>query len=196
MALTTSAHQIISQAQGSPAELPDAFWEIVERYRSELVNQAFAIVGNLQEAEDVAQETLVAAYAQSEKTAQVRSLSAWLRSINHNGALNRWRNRNRDAEKVNGRQRRKPGKGFTTGGFTALEIKDSVAKAMDELPENLRSPLLLRYWEHLSCEQIAQRLDRPVGTIKWQLGEATVRMHGTLKKYFVAEAQEVEGQQS
>ena len=46
-----------------PENVPlDQFWLLVERFRADLVNQGFAILGNLQDAEDVAQESLCRSY--------------------------------------------------------------------------------------------------------------------------------------
>ena len=58
MALTTSAQQILKSSSGDLGQLPEKYWELVELYRAELLNQAFAVVGNQADAEDVVQETL------------------------------------------------------------------------------------------------------------------------------------------
>ena len=67
MALTTAAQSILRKhALAQAGELPPAFWLLIDRYRSELVNQAFSILGNPADAEDVAQETLCEAYLHHE----------------------------------------------------------------------------------------------------------------------------------
>ena len=90
MAATTQAQQIIDEC-ASDGNLPDRYWEVVERYRAELVNQALAILGNVADAEDVVQETFCEAFGHQDKLAKVRSLGAWLRTINRANARNRVR---------------------------------------------------------------------------------------------------------
>lgn len=181
MSVTTSAQQILADAStGSSGELPEAYWELIDHYRGELVNQALSITGSMADAEDIVQETFCEAVTKGMKMAEVRSLGAWLRSINKANALNRLRSRLRDAGKNERQNREAPKRAVTTGGFSAVELRESVATAIEDLPEKFRRPIILRYWQQLSCEQIAERLQTPVGTVKWLLFEAASRLHGSL----------------
>lgn len=184
MAITTSALQILSDQTTQHDEVPREFWELVDTYRSELINQGLAITQDLAEAEDIAQETFNAVYKQPEKLSEVKSLRAWLRAINRTIALNRMRNRRRDSARERRHAEDPSARTFTTGGFTMMEVRETVAKAIDELPERYRAPVLLRYWEELSCAEIAERLGLPEGTVKWRLCEASSRLHEKLKLYF------------
>lgn len=82
MSVTTSAKEILARTAAGPDGLPEAFWELVERYRGELVNQAYAILGSLPDAEDVVQESLCEAFNNRKRLVEARSLGALLRSIN------------------------------------------------------------------------------------------------------------------
>src|SRR5262245_38869654 len=122
MPATTSAQQILkSQGEHAQAQLPPEFWNLMERYRSELVNQAYACVGSVEDAEDVAQETFCEAFRRREELGQVRSVGAWLRVINQANALDKLRGRRRENGKTARKQREAPGRMATTGGFSLLE---------------------------------------------------------------------------
>ena len=100
MSITTSAQKVLQTApERRTGELPERYWELVEGYRGELVNQAYAILKALPDAEDVVQETFCEAMLKGEKLAQARSLGAWLRSVNRGNALNRLRALGRAARK-------------------------------------------------------------------------------------------------
>src|SRR6185503_370967 len=60
----------------------DHFWQLMERFRADLVHQALAMLGNQADAEDVAQETLCRAYLEIHKLQDPAKLGVWLRSIN------------------------------------------------------------------------------------------------------------------
>ncbi|MCW8128980.1 MAG: RNA polymerase sigma factor [Planctomycetota bacterium] len=163
-------------------DLPDELWEIVEQYRGELVNQALAMLGSLEDAEDVVQETFCEAFRSRERIAEARSLGAWLRSINRANAMDHLRKRRR------GRQAPRPGRTFTTGGFSLIEMRESLAKAIEALPEDQRSIVVLRYWEHLSYDEIAARLQLPTTTVWRRFYEASVALFGRMQDKLEAPA--------
>lgn len=164
-------------------EVPAQYWDLIERYRGELVNQALAICGKIEDAEDVVQETFCEAFKDPERLAQARSLGALLRSINRANALNRVRDRKRESAKSGRRQIEAPARAVTTGGFSLLELRDSVAKAIETLPTHLRTVVVMRYWQHLSYEEIAAKLNVPPGTAGRLLYEATIALYDKLKTH-------------
>lgn len=169
MSVTTSAQQILGDASAEAHdEIPEKFWELIERYRGELVNQAFAILGNIQDSEDVVQESFCEALSDRYTLGKVRSLGAWFRKINRANALDRLRHRRRQANKAGDSQREMPRRMVTTGGFSVLETRELMAKAVEKLPRKMRSVVTLKYWEGLSYEQIAQHLGLPKSTV-WRI---------------------------
>ncbi len=189
MSATTSAHQILKGVSGMAdgQDLPPAFWELVERYRADLINQGLAILGQLEDAEEVAQETFCEAFRDKEKLADVHSLGAWLRKINRGNALNRLRTRRRDLRNESRRQLEMRERQVTTGGFSLLETRDLVAKAIETLPEELRTVIVLHYWEDLTHEKIAERTGISPRTIRRQLHDAYLRMYDCLNRYLESE---------
>ncbi|MCW8133035.1 MAG: RNA polymerase sigma factor [Planctomycetota bacterium] len=159
------------QHQKDPLAAPiHHFWQLVDRFRADLINQGYAILGNLQDAEDVAQETLCRAYRELHQLNDPTKLGAWIRSINRCNALDLRRRRKRECNARHEIQEQ--GSDPATGGFTQVDVKELIARAVDSLPEDLRTVVVFRYWEHLPYQEIARRLNMPLGTVKSQLARA------------------------
>jgi len=170
-----------------PENVPlDQFWLLVERFRADLVNQSFAILGNLQDAEDVAQESLCRAYRDLHRLNDPLKLGAWIRSINRCNALDLRRRRGR--EKVAKGRIQDEGADAATGGFTQVDARELVARAVDSLPEELRTIVVFRYWEHLPYQDIAEKLGIPLGTVKSQLSRADRILEKRLQTFLDAPA--------
>ncbi|MCK6470271.1 MAG: RNA polymerase sigma factor [Planctomycetes bacterium] len=155
---------------------PEHFWQLVERFRADLVNQAFAILGNQQDAEDVAQESLCQAFQDLSALRDPRALGAWLRSINRHNAVRLVRYRRQKAEREErlptGAQPVERGWQQARSSDGQGEMLERLVKAIDGLAEEYREVVLFRYWEHLSYEEIAARLGVPLGTVKSRLARA------------------------
>lgn len=181
MPSTTTAHQILNAAARSGlADIPDAFWEVVNCYRAALIRQAFAILRDSGEAEDAVQETFCEVYRHRERLAEVRSLGAWLAAINRASALKRLRTNKRRAARVERKEEAFPSRMMTTGGVRLFEMRETMAKVVEHLPPRLRTVMVLRYAEHLDCEEIARRMNVPPGTARRLVCEAVTQLHERL----------------
>jgi RNA polymerase sigma-70 factor (ECF subfamily) len=160
---------------------PDYFWQLVDRFRADLVNQSLIILENQQDAEDVAQETLCKAFLQLHRLKDPAKLGSWLRSINNCCALALRRRRVREKEER-----------LTTGQMTSIEAKkkeatqqvqakEAVLRAVDALAAPYREVVVLRYLEKLSTEEIAIRLGVPSGTVRGRLTRADEMLAQKLK---------------
>jgi RNA polymerase sigma-70 factor (ECF subfamily) len=170
-----------------PVSIPEKYWELIAQYREELIAQATEILGNREDAEDVVQETFCAAFKDCQKLPAASSIGAWLRSINRCNALDHRRGSSRRLKKVERKELLLGERTFTTGGFSVVELRESMHKAVDALPENLRDVVALRYWENLSFQEIADRLQIPIGTVQSRLFEASNRLYSKLKTNFATE---------
>ena len=179
MSHTTSAQQIMDRS--GPGDIPAEYWDIVETYRGELVNQAMALIGRREDAEDVVQETFCEAFKNPERLKKAQSLGACLRMINKANALDRVRNTRRESAKTSRKEKAMPQRMLTTGGFSLMELGESLAKAIEGLPESHRTVVVLRFWESLSFDEISKRTGQPTSTV-WRLFyEATQRLYESLK---------------
>lgn len=168
---------------------PDHFWQLVERFRADLVNQSLAILGNQADAEDVAQESLCQAFQELATLKDPQRLGVWMRSINRCNALDLLRKRSREKVKHGGRLAAENAMApETTPTGSNLENVhragkvEVVARAVDALPEPFREVVVLRYWEKKSYEELAQCLGVPVGTIKSRLARADSMLVAKLRK--------------
>jgi RNA polymerase sigma-70 factor (ECF subfamily) len=161
--------------------IPEEYWALVEQYRPELLNQALAILGNREDAEDVVQETFCDAVRDPAKLSNARSLGAWLKAINRCNALNRARGRRHDSSRMINVRNMEPERTFTTGGFNMLELRESVNIALAGLDPDLQKIVRLRYFEHLSYKDIAERLQIPIGNVGGLLMDASVKLYAKLK---------------
>jgi RNA polymerase sigma-70 factor (ECF subfamily) len=192
MSLTTCAHEIVrsSQMAGSN-EIPDEFWILVERYRVDLLNQAYAILGSMEDAEDVVQETFVDAFRHQQKLIGSPSTGAWLRVCNHANAVDRVRTRTSEAQKRNKKQIELPERVATTGGFNLMDVRECIAKGIEALPDALRTVVVMYYWEHLPYNEIGRRLNISVPSVRRRLYEAAPHLYKNLGIHFAQAPQEI-----
>lgn len=126
-----------------------------------LVVQLYGVTGNIDEAEDLVQESFVRAAASGRRFLAVDNHEAWLRTTAVNAHRSRWR------KMRNGRraQARIPAPRDPVGIEDHLEVID----ALRELPEAQRHVIALHYLADLPVEQIADELGVPTGTVKSRL---------------------------
>jgi RNA polymerase sigma-70 factor (ECF subfamily) len=185
----------------------DAFAQLTEPYRRELQLHCYRIVGSLQDAEDLLQETLLAAWRGLEQFEGRSSLRAWLYTIATNRCLNALRDRER-------RPQAAPGDRAGRGGFThppesfaeiawlqpypdallegvidiapgpaaRYEAKETVALAfvsgLQHLAPRQRAVLVLRDVLGFHADEVADML----GSSEASVNSALQRARGTLEK--------------
>lgn len=180
MGTTTAAHILLrGHRVETPGDIPVEFWDMVETYRPALIQQAAVILGNQADAEDVVQETLIAAARQYRQLAH-RSLGGWLRAVNRLKAVDRLRIKKSDSRRMEIRKQNSED-ALTTGGFSQLELRDSLTRAMEGLPDDLRAAVKMRFFEHRSYKEIAERLKIPIGNVSWLLMDASAALYARLK---------------
>jgi RNA polymerase sigma-70 factor, ECF subfamily len=173
---------------------PEAFGLLIQKYKNSLYDMACRILGNAQEAEDVLQDALLEAYRHLDGFRHKSRFSTWLYSI----VLNRVRNRIRhnktirwyslDANVGNDEDAtplQTPDKGPSiiklTGDKLAVE---AVEKAVQTLNVDYRTIFILHYIQNLPLQEVAERLGRPVGTVKVYLHRARKILYKRLAPKF------------
>ncbi|HTX32751.1 MAG TPA: sigma-70 family RNA polymerase sigma factor [Solirubrobacteraceae bacterium] len=160
-------------AQGDQA----AFELLVTRHRRVLVNHCAQLVGRA-DAEEAVQEALLRAYLSLSRGHSVQRVSAWLRTIAHNTALNLLRAR---------ATRPVPGEHEpadpASDPFERREHLQLVLDALGSLPDRQREALVMRELEGRSYAEIESRLSTSNGAVRQLLNRARARVRtrmGTL----------------
>jgi RNA polymerase sigma-70 factor, ECF subfamily len=147
---------------------------------------ARVLARNTSDAEDLVQETYMRALRAMSRTQESSNMKSWLFTI----LRNVWRNQLR--QKRNGFQFIENGVDETDvhtavepskGPYALYEEKmerEELQRAMQDLPKPLREILLLREYEELSYQEIAGRLNCPVGTVMSRLARARSRLRRLL----------------
>ena len=161
-----------------------AFDALIGMYSAKLYKVAYALLGSRQDAEEVVQDTFLRAYRALPAFRGDSSLETWLHRITVNLARNKfqWNHRRGSGLNVSLTASDDDGESGTEPEqdvpdlrmepdlvLEQDEIGANIMKALDGLPDNLRETMLLRHVDDMPYEQIAQKLDCKVGTVKSRL---------------------------
>jgi RNA polymerase sigma-70 factor (ECF subfamily) len=167
-----------------------AFNLLVMKYQHRVLKLVSRFVSDAAEAEDVAQEAFLKAYRALASFRGESAFYTWLYRIAINTAKNALvANRRRpvdfdldlqDPEQYE-RQARLKDEDTPEGVLLTDEIRNVVERAMEQLPEDLRTAIVLRELEGLSYEEIAEAMDCPVGTVRSRIFRAREAIDKKLK---------------
>ncbi len=166
-----------------------AFEEIVRRHRRRVYGVALRIVRCHETAEDVAQEAFVRAWRGLERFELGRPFAPWVCRIAANLALNHVRSpRAREQALPEDHDQRAAGDGGPLESVLDAEVKRVLDGALATLPAEQRAVLVLRVFEELSYDEIAQALRLSPGTVMSRLFRARERLARALAPYLGAAA--------
>ncbi|MCR9247414.1 MAG: sigma-70 family RNA polymerase sigma factor [bacterium] len=132
-----------------------------------LARLARALLGEANAADDLVQETAVAALRSELPPVQRR---AWLAAVARRLAARHVRGEARRARRERNRERTTPVLLPDTSELVArAEVAEQVTGAAQRLPEPFRRTILLRFLEGLSPDEIARRDGKPVDTVRWRV---------------------------
>ena len=180
----TVAEQAPNRVEESSATAD--FDRIVEEHSNFVYNVALRMMGNPQDAEDVAQEAFISAYRAFERFRGESKVTTWLYRITVNAALMRLR-------------KEKKARTLTQYGFDDVivhdwsdapyraasdsELGDKLREGIGMLPDDMKAAVVLRDMEELSNAEAAEVIGISVSALKSRLhrGRALLRKH--LDKY-------------
>lgn len=166
----------------------NAYNELVKRYKDRLLNFVFRYFNNLEQAEDVVQDTLIKLYTHANYYKNVAKFSTWIFTIAKNNALTELRkNKRKRTDSLHtddGRFLDIGSKEESLESRVQNEIAvDQLNKFLDEIPENFRIAVVLRDFQELSYEEISKILEIPIGTIKSRINRGRIQLAEKMKHF-------------
>lgn len=152
-----------------------AFGILVDRYQSPVYGLALRMIGDRDEAEDVAQATFLKAFEKLGTYDTRYKFFSWLYRIAHNEAVNAALRRGR-VERLGDEV------ASSDGPDDRIDIQDILEAALQELSMDHRSVLVLKHLEGMSYEEVAAVLGIPEKTVKSRLFSARMTLRDVLKK--------------
>jgi RNA polymerase sigma-70 factor, ECF subfamily len=162
-----------------------ALGELYDRHARLLYSLALRIVRERSDAEDVLQETFSQVWRQADRFEASRgTVVGWLVTVTRSRALDRLRQRRTQREGAADFDRvadNLPDQSRALDlQLVTAEQANRVRQALAALPDELRIPLELAYYEGLSQSEIAERLRTPLGTIKTRMRQTLLRLREAL----------------
>lgn len=179
--------QLVSMAISEDRE---AFGEIVKRWDRKIFALCFGILMREDEARDAAQETFVAAYRNLSKFRGEAKVSSWLHRIAVNQCLTtKRRNKARSEdfldEETNEEDRvfvaphRHSPANTAEQGERLLIVRNAVSS----LPMDLRQVVLMKEFEEMTFQEIAETLELPLSTVKSRLYTALKQLRSKIERF-------------
>lgn len=162
-----------------------AYAELVRRYRRAALARALAVLGDSNEAEDVAQDSFVQAYDQLATCRDPSRFGAWMLTIAHRSALNRARSiRRRRAVSMEtaAAESGAYGTAVNQGSDTLdrVELQEKLMRALGQLSPVQREVVLLADLEDWSHAEIAEKTGVSVAMSRRHLSDARRKLRAVL----------------
>ncbi len=158
-----------------------SFQLLVERYQGRLFGLARHYTRSAVEVEDIVQDTFLKAYSRLDSFQHQSSFYTWLYRIATNTILDFMKRRGRNpittVEDPDVTVGEAPERNITRpdARLEAREISEITREVLDEMPEIFRTALVLREFEDLSYQEIADQLEISIGTVESRLFRARAR---------------------
>lgn len=149
-----------------------AFRQLVEKYQDSVINTSYRFLRNREEAEEVAQETFLKVYLSSGSYQPKTKFSTWLFKIVVNCCLNKLRDKKKFLSLPLGEDLPAPIENQPDKCLEKEELVRSVKDAIDSLPENQRTVIILNQYEEFSYQDMAKILDCSISAVESRLFRA------------------------
>lgn len=172
----------------SKAEKDKIYQEQFVPYADALYRFALKLVADTDEAKDLLQETFLKAYRFFDYYEIGTNAKAWLFRILKNTFINDYRKKSKQPHKVDYKEVEE----YYKEEAAAVDLRnksvqdaigDEVANAVNELPVEFRTIIILCDLEEFTYEEMAKILDIPIGTVRSRLHRARNMLKIKLKEY-------------
>jgi RNA polymerase sigma-70 factor, ECF subfamily len=164
----------------------EAFGPLLARWQPSVLRLCRRLLGRGPEAEDVAQEAVVAAFVGLPRLADPARFGAWLHAIAANLARMELRRRHRQALEglpplgAEGLQGGEPGP-TPEDAWASREIHQAILAALQALPPTTREAVIGFYLQGYSYHQLAELLGTPLSTVRGRLYHGRRQLRRTLR---------------
>lgn len=171
------------------SENPEAFGEIVNRWERKIFALCYGMLGREDEAKDAAQEAFINAYRHLDKFRGDAKVSSWLHRIAVNQCLTRKRREKTRSETFLDEEKNEEERFFVAPAnqtpshrFESNEKTRAVRQVINSLPEDLRQIVIMKEFEEMTFQEIAETLELPLSTVKSRLYTALKQMRMKLER--------------
>ena len=165
-----------------------AYVELVNRYKDKLLNFVFQFLGDLEQAEDVVQDTMIRLYEKKHYYKEIAKFSTWIYTIARNLANTELRKRKRRKttylSQMSKEERQYEIPAVQDDVDQSLHnefINDRIQSAINNLPEHFKLVIILRDIQELSYDDISNIVEVPLGTIKSRINRARIQLQAELQ---------------
>lgn len=153
-----------------------AFEELVIRYENRVKHTAYKVTKNTFSAEDASQDAFVCAWTKLNGLRDREKFGSWVCAIAKNRAVNIVKHYCNTSPEISYELLQNTDllnelNGSDQAEFLRQDRDERLHEAVDALPEKIGKAVKLHYFEGLSVEETAKRLDVSLGTVKWRLSE-------------------------
>ncbi|MBX2798453.1 MAG: RNA polymerase sigma factor [Myxococcales bacterium] len=159
---------------------------IIRKYRDPLFHHAAWILKDWQQALDVTQEVFIKAMREVRFFDEGFKMKAWLYRVTSNLCFNLVRDRKRRAAILESVPRATCDEAHQADIVFKGEQQEQILQAMEQLSENHRKILMLRYYSDLSYAEISDALEIKLGTVMSRLSRAKTQLMEVLDAHEVS----------
>jgi len=167
-----------------------AFEELIERHQTLVAGTVARMLGSNSDVEDIAQQVFIRVWKNATRYVPRAKFTTWLLKITRNLVFNELRRTKRHAHvpiQTDPQAEAIPLQDETgqspDASLLERELQQAIEEAITALPERQRMALVLRRYQELSYEQIAEVLNLSVPAVKSVLFRARTELRERLKSY-------------
>ena len=165
-----------------------AYVELVNRYKDRLLNFVFQFLGDIEQAEDVVQDTMLRLYEKKHYYKEIAKFSTWLYTIAKNLANTELRKRKQRRTTLlsqfskDDKAYELPSNDPEPGQEIQTDMVNKIIRdAVDQLSEKFKIVIVLRDIQGISYEDISEIINVPIGTVKSRINRARLQLQVELK---------------